>query len=349
MKIIDNPFFKAITIILLYYVFIAGMLRPLNPGIMNLNVSSVSTGASIDLSVKTYNSHLKNANNIAFLKLENNQWIQSTKITATDNNFAHIHFLLPATLPENKSLESVTLIVSNPTDGTFIRPAALVINRDSGAIDNQVKWQSGEFNQLYKGSGAGFPFRLILEETIRNIFYHVPLWFAMFFLFLLAAWYSLQYLRNETSIALDKAYSLNRTGFIFGLLGIMTGSVWAKFTWGTFWTGDIKLNMTAIAMLIYAAYFILWQSFKDDQVRGRVSAVYSIFAFVAMVPLIFVIPRLYDSLHPGNGGNPALGGEDLDNTMRVVFYPAVIGFIMLGLWITNIVFKIRRLDHQLSE
>ncbi|HQP78214.1 MAG TPA: hypothetical protein PL069_12440 [Saprospiraceae bacterium] len=68
-----------------------------------------------------------------------------------------------------------------------------------------------------------------------------------------------------------------------------------------------------------------------------------------MIPLIFVIPRLYDSLHPGNGGNPALGGEDLDNTMRMVFYPGVIGFILLGLWLANLYFRMSKIENSLKQ
>jgi heme exporter protein C len=58
-----------------------------------------------------------------------------------------------------------------------------------------------------------------------------------------------------------------------------------------------------------------------------------------MIPLVFVIPRLTDSLHPGNGGNPALGGDDMDNTMRMIFYPAIIGWTLLGLWISQIIYR----------
>lgn len=132
-------------------------------------------------------------------------------------------------------------------------------------------------------------------------------------------------------------------------MGLITGAIWAKNTWGQYWSGDIKQNMTAIALLIYAAYFILWKSFRDDQVRLRISSVFTIFAYVAMIPLIFVIPRLYDSLHPGNGGNPALGGEDLDNTMRMVFYPGVIGFILLGIWLTGLYYRMSKIENYLKQ
>ena len=349
MKIVNNPVFKIITMLLLYYAFIAGMLRPLNPGIMELSSSNARTGEEIELTVHTYNTHLKGKDNKAFLKLDDDSYITATEFAPLSDQSAAIRFQIPGMLPGKARIESSTLIISNPEDGTFIRPSAIAITRDSVSAPATGQWQQTGLSGLYSGEATGFPFRLILEETIRNIYYHVPLWFAMFFLFFIAAIYAVIYLRKENSTYLDKSYALNRTGFIFGLLGILTGAVWAKYTWGTYWTGDIKLNMTAIAMLIYAAYFILWQSFQDEQVRGRVSAVYSIFAFIALIPLIFVIPRMYDSLHPGNGGNPALGGEDLDNTMRLVFYPAVIGFIMLGLWISHIGFRLRRIHAKLSE
>jgi heme exporter protein C len=100
--------------------------------------------------------------------------------------------------------------------------------------------------------------------------------------------------------------------------------------------------MTAIALLIYFAYFILRGVFEDPDKRARISAVYNIFAFVALIPLIYVIPRLTDSLHPGAGGNPAFGSQDLDNTMRLVFYPAIIGWTLIGFWMANLLYRMER-------
>ena len=129
---------------------------------------------------------------------------------------------------------------------------------------------------------------------------------------------------------------------MFGFLGIITGGIWAQYTWGAFWSFDIKQNMSAIALLMYMAYFVLRSSFDDEQQKARLSAIYNIFAFACLIPLLFVIPRLYDSLHPGNGGNPGFGGEDLDNTMRMVFYPAVIGWTLLGVWFATIITRVQK-------
>ena len=198
--------------------------------------------------------------------------------------------------------------------------------------------------KLHQHVGWSFPYRLILEETIRNSYYHIPLWFAMIVLFGYSVWASWKYLKSKNPHYDDIAIASTSIGIVLGLLGLATGALWAKHTWGQYWSGDIKQNMTAISLLIYLAYFVLRSSLEDQNKKYSLSAVYNIFAFVAMIPLIFVIPRLTDSLHPGNGGNPAMGGEDLDNSMRMVFYPACIGWIFFTLWLTNLLRRINKLE-----
>jgi heme exporter protein C len=120
--------------------------------------------------------------------------------------------------------------------------------------------------------------------------------------------------------------------------------LWAKYTWGAFWVNDTKLNGAAATMLVYAAYFLLRNSVQDEHKRAKLSAVYSIFAFSMMIVFIMVLPRLTDSLHPGNGGNPGFGNYDLDNQMRIVFYPAVIGWSLLGVWIMKVRIRIKLIE-----
>jgi len=184
-----------------------------------------------------------------------------------------------------------------------------------------------------------FPYRSVLHETIRNTFFHIPLWFSMFILLIVSLVYSVKYLRSGNLQHDIYASSLVNVAVLFGILGIITGSLWAKYTWGTFWTTDVKLNMSTVAMLIYVASLILRSSINDIDRRAKLSASYNIFAFAALIPLVFIIPRLTDSLHPGNGGNPALGGEDMENTLRMVFYPAIIGFTLLGLWMSSVLIR----------
>ena len=97
------------------------------------------------------------------------------------------------------------------------------------------------------------------------------------------------------------------------------------------------------------AYFILRSSIDDEQKRARIAAVYNIFAFVMMFVFIMILPRLTDSLHPGNGGNPAFGKYDLDSNMRMVFYPAVIGWVLLSLWVLNVKRRLAILTQKENE
>jgi heme exporter protein C len=189
----------------------------------------------------------------------------------------------------------------------------------------------------------------ILNESIRNLYFHVPMWFAMLLVLGVSVAYAIKYLRNPLQANDDHSIAAAHVGILLGVIGLLTGMVWARFTWGAWWVNDPKLNGAAIAMLIYFAYLILRGSFEDEGQRARISAIYNIFAFATLVPLLFILPRLTDSLHPGNGGNPGFSSYDLDNNMRKVFYPAVIGWILLGLWLTQLAFRIKRVSRILEE
>lgn len=188
----------------------------------------------------------------------------------------------------------------------------------------------------------------ILNETIRNLYFHVTMWFSMILLYLVSLIYSIRYLRSNDIEQDDWAVESAISGLVLGCLGLVTGMLWARFTWGAFWVNDPKLNGAAMAMLIYLAYFILRQSFDDERKRARLSAVFNIFAFVFMIVFIGILPRLTDSLHPGNGGNPAFSQYDLNSNMRKVFYPAVIGWALLGYWIVQIRLRIRRMERKIA-
>lgn len=190
----------------------------------------------------------------------------------------------------------------------------------------------------------------ILNETIRNVYYHVPVWFAMLFMMALSLIQSLRHLQTGSLLHDAKAANAAVVGLFFSIPGLLTGSLWARFTWGTWWTfQDPKLNGVAISILIYLAYFILRLSVDDEQKRARISAVYNVFAFVMMNVFIMILPRLTDSLHPGNGGNPAFGKYDLDDNMRLVFYPAVIGWVLFSYWMYEIKNRLTFLQHKLYE
>jgi heme exporter protein C len=189
------------------------------------------------------------------------------------------------------------------------------------------------------------PVREILHETIRNLFFHVCMWMCMMVLLTTSVIYSIKYLRSQK--LKDDIYAVNfaKIGILFGILGYATGAMWAKYTWTEFADDtqiftEPKLIGAAIALLIYFAYLVLRGSLTDIDKKARISAVYNIFAFAMLFPTIWILPRLMESLHPGNEGNPALNFKDADPRLRAVFYPAIIGWTLLGVWITSLRIRI---------
>lgn len=189
----------------------------------------------------------------------------------------------------------------------------------------------------------------ILNETIRALYFHVPMWFGMVLLFLISVINAILYLRKPSPEMDRKVVAYANVGLVFGTLGILTGMLWANYTWGSPWHGDPKQNGAAIALLVYLAYFVLRGSLDNEEQRARLSAVYNIFAFAAMIPLIFIIPRMTSSMHPGSGGNPGFNMYDLDSGMRLIFYPAVIGWFLIGLWIASIRIRIKTVEEKILE
>jgi len=178
-----------------------------------------------------------------------------------------------------------------------------------------------------------------MQESIRNFFFHVPMWFGMMILFFVSLWYAIKFLRTGNPINDIYSSAYASIGLLFGTLGIITGAVWANYQWGSPWVGDPKQNGAAIALLIYFAYFVLRGSLVDQEKRARLSAVYNVFAFFMLFPTLWILPRLSESFHPGgqgSEGNPGINGKDMTASMRTVFYPAVIGWTLLGVWISTL-------------
>jgi len=191
-----------------------------------------------------------------------------------------------------------------------------------------------------------------MQQTVRNLFFHVPMWFCMQTLFIISVIYAVRYL-IKPSHSFD-TYSLEfaRTGTVFGILGLVTGAIWANYQWGEPWSGDPKQNGAAIALLIYLAYFVLRGSVIDETKRARLGAVYNIFAFAMLFPTIWILPRLTESLHPGgqgSEGNPGLNPNDTSPEMEMVFLPAIIGWILLGVWISTLLTRLRIYKERLYE
>lgn len=187
-----------------------------------------------------------------------------------------------------------------------------------------------------------------LDETIRNLYFHVCMWMGMMVLFTISVINAIKYLRTSQIRYDIVSREYATTGIVLGILGYATGAVWMRYTWAdpnnpafqsfSSLAREPKLIGAAIALLIYFAYLILRDAIQDMDKKARISSVYNIFAFAMLFPSIWIVPRILPSLHPGNDGNP-IDFRDLSSSMRIVFYPAIIGWTLLAVWITTI--KIR--------
>lgn len=213
-------------------------------------------------------------------------------------------------------------------------------------------WKILSIILLLYAIGAGFTVQIPdtnIGDTLRNVFYHVGMWFAMLALMTSSFANSIKFLSSGKMINDLKANEGVLVGIFFGILGIITGMTWATFTWGAPWANDPHLNGAAVSLLVYFAYLVLRSAILDEEKRARVSAVYNIFAYVLLIVFVGILPRLStNTLHPGSGdGNPAFG--DMDAQMRYVFYPALIGWILLGFWVLNLKTRYRKIENYLQE
>ena len=185
-----------------------------------------------------------------------------------------------------------------------------------------------------------------LQQSIRNLFFHVPMWNAMMVLLAVSVVFAIKYLR--TGNKKDDIISLEfaRTGLYFSFLGLFTGMIWAKAQWGAYWSNDPKQTGVAMAILIYCAYFVLRGSMNDMDKKAKIGAVYNIFAFCMLFPTLYIMPRLTESLHPGglgSEGNPGLNPNDTTAGLKSVMYPAFIGWALLSVWVATLFVRYRTL------
>lgn len=197
----------------------------------------------------------------------------------------------------------------------------------------------------------GVPELAIVNESIRNLYFHVPMWMSMMVFFIISIINAIRYLHNPLNIKFDTlSAEYAKTGLLFGILGTITGAIWATYTWGTPWSNDPKQIGTAIGLLIYCAYLVLRNAIEDPDKKARISAVYNIFAFALLIPSLYVVPRMVESLHPGGAGDGGFNTSDLDARMRSIFWLAAVpGWTLLGVWITTLKIRWKNLEEKITS
>lgn len=201
---------------------------------------------------------------------------------------------------------------------------------------------------------AWYEFPLIpgLEENARIIFFHVPMSWLTVIAFFMSTWYSIKYLRTKDMAYDAKAYTSAQLGMVFCTLATITGAVWAKFAWGTFWNWDPRETSIFAVLLIFGALFALRSAIEIEEKRATLSAVYSSIAFVTVPFFIFVMPRIMKGLHPGSSDDTNSGpvvNFKMNHNMQYVFYISMIGFTLLYTWLWDIGYRSYLLKEKLNK
>ena len=184
-----------------------------------------------------------------------------------------------------------------------------------------------------------------LGETTRILYFHIPsAWITVVAL----GWsmiHSLLYLGRRRIEHDDHAAAAAELGLLFCVVATVSGSRWAKAVWHSYWAWDPRETSIFFLLLIYAAYLALRGSIEQEERRARLAAIYSAVAFVTVPFLMFVVPRVYFSLHPDTVINTQ-GKVDMDPRIRIAFFAMVIGFTGLFYWVLGLKVRLLRLERR---
>jgi heme exporter protein C len=187
-----------------------------------------------------------------------------------------------------------------------------------------------------------------LEDKARIIFFHVPTAWLSVVAFITSMLYAIQYLRKREAIDDIKSSAAAGLGFMFCILATLTGAVWAKFNWGSYWNWDPRETSIFVLLLIYGAYFSLRSAVEVEEKRATLASVYSIIAAVTSPFFIFIMPRIMTGLHPGAKGDPEGAGPVIEfkmsPNMRVIFFTSLIAFTLLFYWMFTLRVRAARLE-----
>ncbi len=198
---------------------------------------------------------------------------------------------------------------------------------------------------------AGFlwaPVVPVLGDTTRVFYFHFPAALATCLAFGWSMVHSVLYLARRDLAHDDHAAGAAELGLLFCIVATLSGSMWARAMWGSYWNWDPRETSIFFLLLIYASYLALRGAIEAEERRARLAAVYSCVAFVAVPFLIFVVPRIYFSLHPdplfGERGKP-----DMDGRILLVAAAMFAGFTALFFWLLSLRVRLGRIERARQE
>ena len=171
-----------------------------------------------------------------------------------------------------------------------------------------------------------------LGDYVRIAFFHIPTAWVAVVAFLGAAYWGARYLKTRELHYDAKSAHSAILGLIFTLMATVSGAVFSKLTWGAYWNWDPRQTTIFVLLLIYAAYVTLRMTMRDERARASSSAVYALFSFIAVPFLVFILPRMFFSLHPSPVLNET-GRIDMDAVMLGTLVLSLIDMTLIYIWL----------------
>lgn len=210
-----------------------------------------------------------------------------------------------------------------------------------------VKWLLGPY--MLAVVVAAFlwpkPARGFIGESSRIVFFHVPCAWTATLAFLVAAAASIVHLVRRDPGSDEAAAAAVRLGFLFSLVATVTGSIFAAVMWGSYWNWDPRETSIALLLFLYGAYLFLRASVADPERRGVFCAAYALFSGFVMPFLVFVVPRVTQSLHPQTVINPE-GRILMDGPTETVFFASLAGFTAIFFWMWDLDRRLGRMKRR---
>lgn len=182
-----------------------------------------------------------------------------------------------------------------------------------------------------------------LYDKARIIYLHVPMSWIAVLAFMLSMINSIQYLRKRELVYDIRSLAANEVGFLFTILATVTGALWSKFNWGSYWNWDPRQTSIFILLLIYGAYFALRSAIDNHEQKAKLASVYAIIAFVTVPFFIFIMPRITESLHPADSIVNSQGKITMNPVMFSVFMFSLFSFTLLFFWMLNLRIRTEKL------
>ncbi len=186
-----------------------------------------------------------------------------------------------------------------------------------------------------------YPYIPALGSMVKMFGIHVPSAWVAVLAFLFSLIFSIKFLIKSEPIDDIIAYTSAQMGVGFCIFATITGMIWAKASWGSYWNWDPRETSIFVLLLIYFAYFILRASIDNSENKAKLSAVYSIIAGISMPFFVFVLPRITEGLHPGSAGDTGSGpvissGKSmLDSSLLYSFSTSIFAFSLLFFLLLN--------------